>query len=75
MVMSTASQFGNPLQPGNFHVSSYDVFLQHNNTTPDDIGICEAYLAFLRAAGDNGAYWRVLDSHGQFMHLHPNSCR
>lgn len=39
--------------------------LQHNNTTPDDIGICEAYLAFLRAGGDNGAYWRVLDSHGE----------
>lgn len=36
----------------------------HNNTTPDDIGICEAYLAFLRANGDNGAYWAVLDSHG-----------
>lgn len=40
---------------------------QHNNTTPDDIGICEAYLAFLRAGGDNGAYWRVLDSHGEPM--------
>mmetsp|Transcript_20854 Transcript_20854/g.62756 ORF Transcript_20854/g.62756 Transcript_20854/m.62756 type:complete len:1085 (+) Transcript_20854:1468-4722(+) len=36
----------------------------HNNTTPDDIGICEAYLAFLRGNGDNGAYWKVLDSHG-----------
>jgi hypothetical protein len=42
-------------------------FLQHNNTTPDDIGICEAYLAFLRAGGDNGTYWRVLDSHGQLI--------
>lgn len=38
--------------------------VQHNNTTPDDIGICEAYLAFLRGNGDNGAYWKVLDSHG-----------
>ena len=38
--------------------------VQHNNTTPDDIGICEAYLAFMRADGDNGAYWKVLDSHG-----------
>lgn len=38
--------------------------VQHNNTTPDDIGICEAYLAFLRGSGDNGAYWAVLDSHG-----------
>lgn len=25
----------------------------HNNTTPDDIVICEAYLAFLRAGGNN----------------------
>eukprot|EP00873_Tetraselmis_striata_P000762 jgi/Tetstr1/421026/TSEL_012071.t1 len=36
----------------------------HNNTTPDDVGICEAYLAFLRGNGDNGAYWRVLSDHG-----------
>lgn len=36
----------------------------HNNTTPDDVGICEAYLAFLRSGGDNGAYWRVLSDHG-----------
>ena len=35
-----------------------------NNTTPDDVGICEAYLAFLRANGDNGVYWRVLSDHG-----------
>ena len=30
------------------------------NTTPDDVPICEAYLAFLRANGDQSAYWRVL---------------
>ena len=36
----------------------------HNNTTPDDIGICEAYVAFLKADGDNGVYWRVLSDHG-----------
>lgn len=30
------------------------------NTTPDDVPICEAYLAFLRANGDSGEYWRVL---------------
>ena len=36
----------------------------HNNTTPDDIGICEAYIAFLEASGDNGVYWRVLSDHG-----------
>ncbi len=36
----------------------------HNNTTPDDIPICEAYLAFLRADGDIGAYWNVLSDAG-----------
>jgi len=36
----------------------------HNNTTPDDIPICEAYIAFLQANGDNGAYWRVLSDAG-----------
>lgn len=36
----------------------------HNNTTPDDVPICEAYLAFLRAHGDVGAYWRVLSDAG-----------
>jgi alpha-glucan,water dikinase len=32
----------------------------HNNTTPDDIVICEAYLAFLRNHGDNGVCLRTL---------------
>jgi len=36
----------------------------HNNTTPDDIVICDAYLAFLRGNGDLGAYWRVLEAGG-----------
>jgi hypothetical protein len=36
----------------------------HNNTTPDDVAICEAYLAFLEKGGDNGAYWRVLSDAG-----------
>ncbi len=31
----------------------------HNNTTPDDVPICEAYLAFLEADGNTSAYWRV----------------
>ena len=42
----------------------------HNNTTPDDIGICEAYIAFLKADGDNGVYWRVLSDHGASWHAH-----
>ena len=36
----------------------------HNNTTPDDIPICAAYLAFLRAGGDLGAYTRILEAAG-----------
>ena len=35
----------------------------HNNTTPDDIGICEAAIAF-NETGDMSKYWEVLDSHG-----------
>ena len=36
----------------------------HNNTTPDDIVICEAYIIFLENNGDNGAYWRHLTDNG-----------
>lgn len=36
----------------------------HNNTTPDDIVICEAYLAFLHAGGDLKAYHRTLAEGG-----------
>ncbi len=36
----------------------------HNNTTPDDVPICEAYLAFLESGGNNGVYWRVLSDAG-----------
>eukprot|EP00899_Mesostigma_viride_P027488 jgi/Mesvir1/7924/Mv11848-RA.3 len=36
----------------------------HNNTTPDDITICEAYLAYLRANGDLSKYWGVLKEGG-----------
>ena len=36
----------------------------HNNTTPDDVAICEAYIAFLEGGGDGDAYWRVLSSAG-----------
>ena len=37
---------------------------QHNNTTPDDIYICEAYLTFLSRGGDNAAYWEHLNKNG-----------
>lgn len=35
----------------------------HNNTTPDDIHICKALLAFLRTE-DMSEYWRVLREAG-----------
>eukprot|EP00928_Gymnodinium_smaydae_P094471 TRINITY_DN793_c0_g1_i2.p1 TRINITY_DN793_c0_g1~~TRINITY_DN793_c0_g1_i2.p1 ORF type:complete len:1138 (-),score=156.75 TRINITY_DN793_c0_g1_i2:108-3443(-) len=36
----------------------------HNNTTPDDIRICEAYLKFLRSNGDIGEFYGHLEEHG-----------
>ncbi len=36
----------------------------HNNTTPDDVAICEAYLAFLRADGDLEVFYSTLATHG-----------
>jgi alpha-glucan,water dikinase len=35
----------------------------HNNTTPDDIGICEAVIAF-NETNDMSRYWQVLTDHG-----------
>lgn len=35
----------------------------HNNTTPDDIPICEALLAYLKT-GDMGQYWSTLKQNG-----------
>ncbi|EZG66638.1 putative alpha-glucan water dikinase [Gregarina niphandrodes] len=32
----------------------------HNNTTPDDIGICKAIIRYYETGGDLGAYWHVL---------------
>ena len=37
----------------------------HNNTTPDDVAICEAFIAFLKSEGDRGAYWSVLSDAGR----------
>jgi alpha-glucan,water dikinase len=36
----------------------------HTNTTPEDITICEAYLAFLES-GDMGEFWRVAWDNGR----------
>mmetsp|Transcript_19098 Transcript_19098/g.19112 ORF Transcript_19098/g.19112 Transcript_19098/m.19112 type:complete len:837 (+) Transcript_19098:570-3080(+) len=35
----------------------------HNNTTPDDIGICEATIAF-NETNNMGKFWEVLTRHG-----------
>lgn len=36
----------------------------HNNTTPDDIAICDAYCAFLRSGGSLQRFNEVLKAHG-----------
>ena len=36
----------------------------HNNTTPDDIPICEAYIAFCEQGGNMDAYWSTLSNAG-----------
>lgn len=36
----------------------------HNNSTPDDIVICEAYLAFLESDGDLGVFYETLEAGG-----------
>lgn len=35
------------------------------NTTPDDIGICEAYLHFLKGKGDWEQFWSYLWEHSK----------
>jgi len=36
----------------------------HNNTTPDDVVICEALLAYLKAGGNMDVYWKTLNQAG-----------
>eukprot|EP00210_Caulerpa_lentillifera_P004353 g4151.t1 len=36
----------------------------HNNTTPDDVPICEAYIKFMESNGDADVYWRHLSDSG-----------
>jgi hypothetical protein len=36
----------------------------HNNTSPDDVVICEALLAYLRSGLDISAYWDTLHAQG-----------
>jgi hypothetical protein len=36
----------------------------HNNTTPDDVVICEAYIAYLKADCNLDAYWAAIHAGG-----------
>ncbi|CAE7711158.1 R1 [Symbiodinium sp. CCMP2456] len=47
------------------HGTYYEQWHQklHNNTTPADIGICRAIIAYLKSGGDIGVYWKVLAEH------------
>ena len=36
----------------------------HNNTTPDDVVICEAFLAFLKSNGDRDQFYQTLEQGG-----------
>ena len=47
---------------GNFYEQWHQKL--HNNTTPDDIAICEALLTFLKSGGNIAKYWEVLKSNG-----------
>ena len=47
---------------GNFYEQWHQKL--HNNTTPEDITICEAVINFLRAKGDMSVYWKTLKEGG-----------
>jgi len=36
----------------------------HNNTTPDDVVICQAYLAFLQSNGNHQSFYQALEAGG-----------
>ncbi len=36
----------------------------HNNTTPDDVIICQALIEYLKSNGNMNVYWKVLNSNG-----------
>ena len=47
---------------GNFYEQWHQKL--HNNTTPEDITICQAVIDFLRAKGDVSVYWKTLKEGG-----------
>ena len=44
--------------PGRFYEQWHQKL--HNNTTYDDVGICEAVIEFLKSGGNSKVYWDVL---------------
>ena len=54
------------LQRNRMHACFYEEWHQklHNNSTPDDIVICEALINFLRNKGDLKIYWKTLNDGG-----------
>ncbi|KAF6001727.1 hypothetical protein F1559_002385 [Cyanidiococcus yangmingshanensis] len=51
-----------PETPGHFMEQWHQKL--HNNTTPDDVAICESYLAFLKANGNKSVFYETLQKHG-----------
>ena len=47
---------------GNFYEQWHQKL--HNNTTPEDITICQAVINFLKAKGDMSVYWKTLKEGG-----------
>ena len=54
------------LQRNKIHACFYEEWHQklHNNSTPDDIVICQALINFLRSKGDIKLYWKTLNDGG-----------
>ena len=59
-VMSRNKIVKNPLN--NFYEQWHQKL--HNNTTPEDIIICEGVISFLKNKGDINSYWKVLNDNG-----------
>ena len=41
----------------------------HNNTTPDDVIICQAIINYLRSNCDMGVYWETLNKEGKSIYF------
>eukprot|EP00917_Polyrhabdina_sp_WS-2016_P017348 GHVP01037431.1.p1 GENE.GHVP01037431.1~~GHVP01037431.1.p1 ORF type:complete len:978 (+),score=181.98 GHVP01037431.1:1561-4494(+) len=61
-ILDIMHKFKIPEHKGNFYEQWHQKL--HNNTTPDDIGIAKAVIAFLERNGDKESFWNVLKFHG-----------